>query len=124
MTIKVTRWSPDTCSCVLEYEWDDAQDESTRTHKFGKAVHLCEHHRALTMAEACDQVLSENTRKNIIFGWAKELKPDLELDDYTWSFEKDRKLKVGFLGKLNANNKSKLRALCNTKFGQGKIEVI
>lgn len=122
--VRVTRWSPDTCGCVLEYEWDDAHNENTRTHSFKRAVKLCEHHKALEATKAYDEVVSENTRKNIAFGEAQKVNPDITLDDYTWAFDKDRKLKVGFLGKLKAGEKQGLQTLCNSKFGAGKVEVI
>ncbi|MBA7608869.1 hypothetical protein ES703_16053 [subsurface metagenome] len=122
--LQVTRWSPDTCGCILEYEWDDTLDENARTHSFKKAVKLCEHHKALIADKAYDEVLSENTRKNQAFGLAKEVKPELEMEDYTWSFDANRKLKVGFLGKLKAGEKSGLQTLCDNEFGVNKIEVI
>lgn len=122
--LKTTRWSPDTCDCVLEYEWDDALSENERVHNFKGATHLCEHHKALVAAEAYGQVLSENTRKNQAFGLAKEVKPELELEDYTWSFDANRKLKAGFLGKLNATEKAAVQAKFDEEFGIDKAEVI
>ncbi|GAJ01272.1 unnamed protein product, partial [marine sediment metagenome] len=123
--IRVTRWSPDTCGCILEYEWDDAQDENTRTHSFKKAVKLCEHHKALAASGAYNQVMSENTRKNQVWGFIEDMKSKagekdsivaVAIEDYTWSFDATRKLKVGFLGKLKAGEKSSLQTLCDSKF--------
>lgn len=122
--LQVTRWSPDTCGCILEYDWDDTLDENARTHSFKKAVKLCEHHKALLGAKAFDQVMSENTRKNIAFGEARKIRSDIAPEDYTWSFDANRKLKVGFLGKLKAGEKSRLQSLCDNEFGVNKIEVI
>lgn len=34
MALRTTRWKPDTCGCVIVYEWDDALDENARTHVF------------------------------------------------------------------------------------------
>lgn len=122
--LKTTRWSPDTCDCILEYEWDDTKPESERTHSFKRVVQLCEHHETLSGIEAYNEVCSENTRKNQTFGLAREVKPELELEDYTWSFDANRKLKVGFLGKLNATEKAAVQAKLDEKFGIGKAEVI
>lgn len=122
--LRTTRWNPDTCGCVLEYEWDDAQDENERVHNFKNAVQLCEHHKALIADKAYDEVLSENTRKNIVFGEVQKIKPDITSDDYTWSFDESRKLRVGFLGKLKGGEKGSLQTLCDGKFGTGKVEVI
>lgn len=120
--IRVTRWSPDTCGCELEYEWDDAQDENTRTHRFKRAVHLCECHRDSVATEAYDEVLKENTRKNIVFAEAQKINPTLTVDDYAWSFDANRNLKVS-LSKLTADQKKSLKSLCDDKFGSGKVEV-
>lgn len=122
--LRTTYWSPDTCGCVLEYEWDDTQDENTRIHSFKKAVQLCEHHKALLGDKAYDQVMSENTCKNQVLGMVKEAYPSLELADCTWSFDVARNLGVGFLGKLKAGEKSSLQTLCDGKFGTGKVEII
>lgn len=122
--LRVTRWSPDTCGCILEYEWDDTKSEDERTHSFKKAVQLCEHHQALSGSQAYDGVCSENTRKNQAFGLAKEVKPDLEPEDYTWSFDDKRKLKAGFLGKLTATERAAVQAKLDEKFGIDKAEVI
>ena len=122
--LRITRWSPDTCGCVLEYQWDDALDETTRTHSFNRAVQLCEHHRALAATKAYDAVQSENTRKNGAFAEAQKIRPGLTADDFTWSFGTDRSLKVGFLGKLIPAEKADLRSRLDGRFGTGKVEVI
>ena len=38
MTVKTTRWSPDTCGCVLEYSWDDALPQEARVHVYADTV--------------------------------------------------------------------------------------
>lgn len=123
---RVTRWSPDTCRCVLEYEWDDALPDNQRTHSYSKVIRLCPEHEqlGLTGKKLYDQVLSENTCKNAVWSMAKETLSSLELGDFTWSFDTERKLKVGFLGKLTANQKMSLRAQCESRFGIGKVEII
>lgn len=122
--LRVTQWSPDTCGCVLEYSWDDTLDENTRVHKFSKAISLCRHHKTQLPNGAYDQVLSENTRKNKVFGKAQEIKPSLVVQDYIWSFDDKRKLKAGFIGKLNASEKAQLKLFCDNELGVDKVEVI
>lgn len=64
MASKVTRWRPDTCDCVLSYEWDDAVSEDERTHTPVKAE-LCAHHQALgTPVKGYEAVLVENQTTN------------------------------------------------------------
>ena len=120
--LRVTRWSPDTCGCVYEYEWDDSVPQEQRTHTLKKAIKLCEHHK--TRIKPYDDVVSENTGKNIVFGEAQKIKPELTVDDYTWSFDKDRKLTAGFLGKLTAADKANLKMQLDGKVGKDKVEVI
>jgi hypothetical protein len=119
-----TQWSPDTCSCILVYEWDDAQPESARTHSFKRAVRLCEHHKGLAEAKAYDKVLAENTLKNLAYIEARKIKPSLMEEDYTWSFDEARKLKVGFLGRLTVEEKSNLQARYDDKFGRDEVRVL
>jgi len=119
--IRVTRWSPDTCDCVLEYEWDDAQNENERVHTFKGAIQLCNHHK--TLAKPYDKVISENTRKNMVFAEAQKLFPELTPGDYNWSFDDQRKLKAGFL-KVNMMQKKQLQDSCDSRLGKGKVEVI
>lgn len=42
--IKKTLWSPDTCGCVLEYEWDDSVPTEERTHTPTRATKICAEH--------------------------------------------------------------------------------
>ena len=122
MAFRTTRWTPDTCGCIFEYEWDDALDENARIHTFKKAVSLCEHHSL--MLAPYDEVLKENTKKNKIYGLAKKVNPNLGVDDFTWSFDKNRKLTVGFLGKLTADQKKQLKDFADAEFGIGEVEVV
>ena len=63
-----TRWSPDTCKCVLEYTWDDAQDENSRVHTPSNVIKACSFHIGLSLADHYKAVKGENMRKNILHG--------------------------------------------------------
>jgi hypothetical protein len=64
-----TRWSPDTCDCILEYEWDTQLTEDTRTHKFTTFIHKCDSHAGLAGdAVHYQHVLDENKTKNQFVG--------------------------------------------------------
>lgn len=65
MVIKTTTWSPDTCNCVLEYEWDDSADPNTRTHTLSKFIKKCSAHLALADVSGYGVITEENPRKNI-----------------------------------------------------------
>ncbi len=45
MAKHLTRWRPDTCGCVIEYEWDDAEAEEARQH-VPKKIDACPDHPA------------------------------------------------------------------------------
>jgi hypothetical protein len=32
--IQTTTWRPDTCGCIISYQWDDAVPQATRTHTY------------------------------------------------------------------------------------------
>ena len=63
--LKVTRWSPDTCGCILEYEWDDTKNESERTHTLKNIIKKCPAHHDEPIV--FNTVLDENKRKNTAF---------------------------------------------------------
>lgn len=127
--LRTTRWSPDTCGCILEFEWDDAQDENTRVHSYKKVVKLCAEHDKLGFKDKpdYDQVMSENTRKNTVWGMVKtQLNlSDSDLEKYLWWFDGTRILQVSLLGiNLTGAQRNKLQSDCNTQFGTNKVKVL
>ncbi|MBA7636425.1 hypothetical protein ES703_44043 [subsurface metagenome] len=116
---QVTRWKPDTCSCVLDIEWDDEEPEGSHTIK--AVPHRCEAHQG-TNEDVFKDVLSENTRKNKVFGLAQELLPALEVEDYDWHFDAQRILEVK-LKNLGSARRAQLQKNCNSKFGTNLVKV-
>jgi hypothetical protein len=51
--IQTTTWRPDTCKCVITYQWDDTISENARTHTYKTWV--------LGPGEAISAVLSNAT---------------------------------------------------------------
>ncbi len=122
---QVTRWEPDTCGCVIDYDWEDSEPEATRTHAVRKIVGACPAHAGLSEIPAFDTVLDENRRKSRAFGIAQELiplAPPLSLDDYRWSFDDNRVLKVS-MARLSTAQRAILQARFNSEFGPGKAEI-
>lgn len=64
MTFKTTRWSPDTCGCIVEYDWDDAVSQEQRSHLFRGTVNACLVHAALAGEAHYNTVAVENRTKN------------------------------------------------------------
>jgi hypothetical protein len=66
MAIKTTRYSPDTCECVLEYTWDDTVAEENRTHTLSNFINRCSAHSSLSSDnDRWNTIFDENPRKNI-----------------------------------------------------------
>lgn len=111
--LQLTTHSPDTCRCVLGYTFDDSveQDKRESTHKI--ALFFSRGPETLHFNEQDDVALynrirGEQKTKNYLSALAKTLKPDLQEEDYTWSFDESRMLHATFRGMSNTL-KSQLR---------------
>lgn len=143
MAIKTTRWSPDTCDCVLEYTWDTNDSADNRTHTIATVV-PCPQHTGLSNTNIFNAVNSENSRKNrfrkaVLDQFSSVLGEEVEgtdgiihLDwkkgiDLIWRFEgtgETRVLYVSVSGySLNVNQKNQAQAYADSTFGVGKVVV-
>ena len=136
--LKITRWSPDTCGCILDYEWDDSLDENSRTHTIKNIIKPCAAHANLSdKTEHYGKVLEENQRKNNLLGAivenvvgvseettqnddskVKQLKLGKE---YRFSYDDERNLVVELSGFTNSE-KTAVVSLANNLF-PNKVEV-
>jgi hypothetical protein len=101
MAIKRTRWTPDTCGCVLEYEWDDALPVDARVHRAVDAV-PCAIHASIHQARAARAgeahrhlhatVVEENRRKNQTLAALAEAGHDVA--GLGWHFDQTRTLRI------------------------------
>lgn len=140
MAIKVTTWSPDTCGCIINYQWDDSDPEDSRTHSFHSTVRLCEVHQNIN-ENHYDVLLDENVRKNKIYAAILEKYPEKTIPIvnekgqvtgkqlhgdfyYTWSFDDSRNLQVDAkaLG-LDKNQTASLQANLLNEHGIDKTTV-
>lgn len=131
--INITRWSPDTCDCVLEYEWDTEQPEDQRTHTPRPPVKICDDHRSHPKTEVHGKVHEENTRKNKVLDEIAKALPthakvdengnsNPDLDKISWSFDVGRKLKIDLKG-AKVKDKTDVKAVLDTKF-LNKVDII
>ncbi len=75
----ITRWSPDTCGCVLEYEWDTEASNDDREHTFVSMVKVCPDHEGLDKDHIhYGHVVAENTTKNRVHTALHERIPRLQ----------------------------------------------
>ena len=137
MTIKTTRWKPDTCGCILEYTWDDAVAQSSRTHTLSNFINRCSDHSSLANDTArYNAVMDENPRKNTalqvaldngpstlydLSGTTRTLKPSVNYT-YSWSgTAPNRTLTIGFSVALTTTQKNTIRTALDTRLGTGKV---
>ena len=145
MTIKTTQWSPDTCGCQFEYEWDDAESEDTRQHTFKRVTKECASHAHLqgnSKRDMYDSSLEENRRKNGTIG---ELLDKATADfgetdpesgsivlkkgiTVTWDWtgtSPNRIMTLTVTGvTLSAQKKTAAQNFLNNKFGVGKVTFV
>jgi hypothetical protein len=113
---RITTWSPDTCECVLEYEWDDAVPENERTHAIVNVVKKCEFHQHHSDKDAhFDDVLNENRHKNQVLAEILKNLPEDEKNisvkngrnvttfkvNPKWKFDENRVLQVELTSKIS-----------------------
>jgi hypothetical protein len=138
MTVHTTTWSPDTCSCIIQYTWDDSVPDSERTHTVSN-VDPCSIH-ANTGANKEDKwnaVKEENSRKNISFqdildngpaalydlkDGVRTIKQNINVS-LNWSGEApNRVLTVSFPGvSLTTQQRTTIQNFLNNKFGAGRV---
>lgn len=89
-----TRWSPDTCGCVLgiinnEY-WDSPSPLNC------EVVKRCEAHKHISLEDIPAEIRWENKSKNDAYRVAVDAVVPDTLVNFKWSFDKERKLQVSF----------------------------
>lgn len=124
--IKTTRWSPDTCDCIIEYQWNTDQPEESREHTASAIVRKCEAHQSASdPSEILSTISDENQRKNIAIqriidgvpevaqdaldasgSTIKELRSDKKVN---WSFDENRNLVLDLEG-FTQSEKTKAQA--------------
>ena len=114
----VTRWSPDTCKCVIEYRWDTALPEAARVHVLNTYVFKCSFHQALPDAAAYTKVGSENQTKNLALLEAKNI--GLDPDTIIWSFDAQRRV-VLTVPNITPAQRGLLTTALNARFGTAAI---
>lgn len=119
----ITRWSPDTCDCIIEYEWDDSVPAEERVHTPTTIVKACSAHVIVggpTNAAhgVFSQVHEENTRKNKALNEVLEALPDSEKIKESdvegnqiskfkiepkWRFDENRHVEIELPGEIGKN---------------------
>jgi len=138
MVINTTRYSPDTCQCVIDYDWDSTLDENNRVHTLKQFVNICTAHSSLPDNTArWNVVFEENPRKNIahqlildngptalsdLVEGTRQLKAGITIN-FSWSgTAPNRVLTISYTGiTLTTNQKNQIQTFLNNRFGSGKV---
>lgn len=132
--LKTTRWSPDTCQCVLEYSWDSSLPSDQIVHTVTNVVKACSfHENENNLITHFSKVSEENIRKNKIVEEIIKSLPELVTIDekgnksinesiFSYEFDQDRNLKINILG-LKSAEKISLQAKADSVFGTSKVNI-
>lgn len=144
MTMNTTRWSPDTCNCIIDYEWDDSLPNDLITMTPVNIVNVCSDHQKLppniTLVDFYNVLMEENPRKNASFQHildngpsslydivnnTRVLKKDVSFV-FNWSgTAPNRTLNITVQGvSLTTNQKNVAQTALNNRFGVGKVVVL
>lgn len=93
MARRTTLWRLDTCSCVIEYEWDDEVPQEERVQSPIQRLSCKHHYHISNIKDHYDAVKLENDFKNLVVGKICEDHGVSDLD-VVWSFDKGRKLQI------------------------------
>lgn len=118
----ITTWRPDTCGCVLQFEWDPEIPADERIHTPIEHIFTCEVHLEIPAEKKTgdspkehlfNAVMAENQKKNQVMAdllESKDLAGDVLKEDGStikafkagrtpdWQFDKNRTLKVVLKG--------------------------
>ncbi len=129
MAIRTTRWSPDTCGCVVEYSWDDTVAADQRAHTTTRVTPCVAHPNAQQHVGADpfsaatvwgDENVGRKSRleARLLAATVIGLKPG----SYAWFFDAQRVLNVS-LPSLSAAQKQAAQTWCDNNIGAGKVLV-
>lgn len=125
MTVKTTRWSPDTCGCVVDYSWDSETVLIDRIHTYSDMIKTCPVHISLSGPDAYVACESENQRKNYALARAQEIDSRIEAEHYEWSFDDQRVLEVRFNGiNLSGRTENDIQSAWDIQFGPGLVRLL
>lgn len=136
MTIKTTRWSPDTCGCVIEYQWDDTTSEATRVHTPVNIVSQCSIHSSFsTAADLYSHIMWDSQRKNGAYAILLAQNPNLTPEQYNvcgWSLVTRSSPDIhGHVRQLVINStvvglsgqQASIQSSADSQFGSGEVAV-
>ena len=131
--INITRWSPDTCDCIVEYSWDTEVSEDQRVHTPTNVIRKCEEHKDEADSNIHAIVNEENPRKNKLMSRLEQFTELVQSNPggsvqirgnlVSWKYNAARILEVTISG-LTAQKKAQAQTWANTNLGAGKVIIL
>lgn len=127
MTKHLNDWRPDTCTCVIEFFFDDEIDAIMRTHTWESTKKTCPVHILITDGVSLyATILEENQRKNsalAIIGTLSTVDREELQGAHSWSFDDStpRVLTLSFKNKLPAQSLKGLGDAVDLQFGPDTV---
>lgn len=121
--LKTTVWRPDTCNCVLEFQWDTEDPELNRVHTFLPPKEVCQVHSLVAPRIINEEVMRENRIKNVAISMLVE-GTELNEGDISWSFRSDRTLGLAIKTPLSDQERARFTAAADIRFGPQKVIVV
>ena len=142
--IHTTTWSPDTCDCKFEYDWDDTLTPEQRVNTVSKVIQTCSTHQIIKLNPNShfSTVADENVRKNkvhsqffTVAGMTDSISnPDGSTTivfkdgiEVTYNFtgtDYARVLNITVVGyNLTGGQKNAIQNWCNNTFGISKVNI-
>jgi hypothetical protein len=130
-----TRWRPDTCACVLEFEWDDEDSEEIRAHNAIKVERCGAHpHEGEPNQNVFETVHRENQHKNTVLQHLLDGLDDAHIEtnaqghrafkhDPSFQFDEARQLRVTFPTAPDSMRAAARATLAKIDLGDRTVEV-
>lgn len=143
MALRQTIWQPDTCECMVTYQWDDTVAEDQRVHTPLNTIKCPAHTSLTTHTQVFNVLTEENPRKNQILqeildnapntnwydidtgsGGTRVLKQNINFR-WVWSgTAPNRIITVFFDGiTLTTTQRNNLQTRLDNRFGVGKATI-
>ncbi len=117
MALRTTRWSPDTCGCTIDLQWDDSVPAAARVHTPTAALPCPAHAGGPVAVHAA--VLKENVGKNRSVAALVAAAPGLTPEDVAWEITPGRKVRVRSRKGLTPAQRVEARAALLQLAGEG-----
>jgi hypothetical protein len=143
MTIRTTRYSPDTCDCIIEYTWDDTIPEDSIVLTLDQVKTRCAAHAGMANnTDVYTTVTEENSRKNLAHRNLLDNGPniiyDIDASSGTRVFKKGIRISWNWTGTvpnrmltitltgitLTTNQRNNAQTALNTRFGVGRVTLV